>query len=49
MQKQINRLMDLAAYFTAKIKQTPGYEMVVDEVCIVDARKISRKIPKYRT
>uniref|UniRef100_A0A914UT29 Glutamate decarboxylase n=1 Tax=Plectus sambesii TaxID=2011161 RepID=A0A914UT29_9BILA len=29
--KQINRLMDLAAYFTAKIKQTPGYEMVVED------------------
>ncbi|KAH7731509.1 glutamate decarboxylase 1-like protein [Aphelenchoides avenae] len=28
--KQINRLMDLAAYFTAKIKNTEGYEMVVD-------------------
>uniref|UniRef100_A0A183C478 Glutamate decarboxylase 1 n=1 Tax=Globodera pallida TaxID=36090 RepID=A0A183C478_GLOPA len=28
---QINRLMDLANYFTAKIKRTEGYEMVVDD------------------
>ncbi|VDM24706.1 unnamed protein product [Toxocara canis] len=28
--KQINRLMDLAAYFTAKIRQTEGYELVID-------------------
>uniref|UniRef100_A0A915JTU2 Glutamate decarboxylase n=1 Tax=Romanomermis culicivorax TaxID=13658 RepID=A0A915JTU2_ROMCU len=28
--KQINRLMDLAAYFTAKIKSTEGFEMVMD-------------------
>jgi len=28
--KQINRLMELAAYFTKRIKSTPGYEMVVE-------------------
>uniref|UniRef100_A0A1I7ZXJ5 Glutamate decarboxylase 1 n=1 Tax=Steinernema glaseri TaxID=37863 RepID=A0A1I7ZXJ5_9BILA len=27
---QINRLMDLTAYFTARIRQTEGYELVVD-------------------
>ncbi|KAK0418211.1 hypothetical protein QR680_013435 [Steinernema hermaphroditum] len=27
---QVNRLMELAAYFTARIKQTEGYELVVD-------------------
>ncbi|KAI6240964.1 Glutamate decarboxylase 1 [Aphelenchoides fujianensis] len=31
--KQINRLMELTAYFTNRIKHTPGYEMVVDKVC----------------
>jgi glutamate/tyrosine decarboxylase-like PLP-dependent enzyme len=30
--KQINRLMDLSAYFTKRIKHTPGYEMVVENV-----------------
>ena len=29
---QINRLMDLTAYFTARIKQTPGYELIIDPV-----------------
>ncbi|KAM3724665.1 Glutamate decarboxylase [Dirofilaria immitis] len=28
--RQINRLMDLAAYFTARIRETEGYELVVD-------------------
>ncbi|EYC27438.1 hypothetical protein Y032_0009g724 [Ancylostoma ceylanicum] len=28
--KQINMLMDHAAYFTQRIKETEGYEMVVD-------------------
>ncbi|MFH4973820.1 hypothetical protein AB6A40_000529 [Gnathostoma spinigerum] len=28
--KQINHLMDLAAYFAARIKETEGYELVVD-------------------
>lgn len=30
--RQINRLMDLAAYFTARIRETEGYELVVDPV-----------------
>lgn len=30
--RQINRLMDLAAYFTHRIKSTPGYEMVINNV-----------------
>lgn len=30
--KQVNRLMDLAAYFTARIRETEGYELVVDPV-----------------
>jgi hypothetical protein len=30
--KQINRLMDLAAYFLARLKSTEGYEMVLDDV-----------------
>ncbi|VDK70644.1 unnamed protein product [Litomosoides sigmodontis] len=28
--RQINRLMDLAAYFTARIREIEGYELVVD-------------------
>lgn len=32
--RQINRLMDLAAYFTAKIRQTEGYELVIDPVSL---------------
>ncbi|KAI6235473.1 Glutamate decarboxylase 1 [Aphelenchoides besseyi] len=28
---QINRLMDLTAYFTNRIKHTPGYEMVIEK------------------
>ncbi|KAK6028721.1 hypothetical protein OSTOST_05191 [Ostertagia ostertagi] len=28
--QQINRLMDLAAYFTQRIRETDGYELVVD-------------------
>lgn len=32
--RQINRLMELTKYFTAKIKAVEGYEMVVDEVDI---------------
>lgn len=31
-EQQLDRLMDLTAYFTARLKQTPGYEMVVDDV-----------------
>jgi glutamate decarboxylase len=31
-EKQINRLMDLARYFTARLKETDGYEMVMDNV-----------------
>uniref|UniRef100_A0A915N6B2 Glutamate decarboxylase n=1 Tax=Meloidogyne javanica TaxID=6303 RepID=A0A915N6B2_MELJA len=30
--RQINRLMDMAKYFTERIKATEGFEMVVDEV-----------------
>lgn len=30
--KQINRLMELASYFTERIKNTDGYEMVVENV-----------------
>ncbi|KFD53454.1 hypothetical protein M513_05718 [Trichuris suis] len=30
-EKQVERLMGLAAYVTARIKQTPGYEMVLSE------------------
>lgn len=30
--RQIERLMELAAYFTRRIKNTPGYEMVIDDV-----------------
>lgn len=29
---QVNRLMDLAAYFTAQLKATEGFELVIDPV-----------------
>jgi glutamate decarboxylase len=31
--KQIDRLMQLAAYFTERIRNTAGYELVIDNVC----------------
>jgi len=31
--KQIDRLMQLAAYFTDRIRNTAGYELVIDKVC----------------
>ena len=30
--RQINHLMDLTSYFTARIKETEGYELVVNPV-----------------
>ena len=32
--RQIDRLMQLADYFTQRIKNTPGYELVIDEVTL---------------
>ncbi|CEF66150.1 Glutamate decarboxylase 1 [Strongyloides ratti] len=48
---QINRLMDLAKYFTNKIKKTEGYEMVVDDpqflnICFWYIPKNLRNIPQ---
>ncbi|KHJ49038.1 hypothetical protein D918_00156 [Trichuris suis] len=44
-EKQVERLMGLAAYVTARIKQTPGYEMVLSEV----APKIKGKMMEAGT
>lgn len=32
--QQINRFMHLTRYFTQRIKNTEGYEMVIEEVII---------------
>ncbi|KRX54503.1 Glutamate decarboxylase 1 [Trichinella sp. T9] len=29
-EQQVNRLMELAKYFTEKIKKTPGYELIME-------------------
>ncbi|KRY79589.1 Glutamate decarboxylase 1 [Trichinella pseudospiralis] len=39
-EQQVNRLMDLANYFTEKIKKTPGYELIMENV----APKIKAKM-----
>uniref|UniRef100_A0A0N5BPD4 Glutamate decarboxylase 1 n=1 Tax=Strongyloides papillosus TaxID=174720 RepID=A0A0N5BPD4_STREA len=48
---QINRLMDLAKYFTEKIKKIEGYEMVIDNpeflnICFWYVPKSLRNLPK---
>lgn len=37
--QQINRLMQLARYFTLRIKNTEGYEMVIEEVFFLKTKK----------
>ncbi|VDM85632.1 unnamed protein product [Strongylus vulgaris] len=43
--QQINRLMDLAAYFTQRIRETEGYELVLDPI----APKIKAKMMERGT
>jgi len=43
----IDRLMELAQYFTAKIKRTPGYEMVIDKVAYRNPPTVTRAQPQF--
>lgn len=49
--EQINRLMDLAEYLTEKLRETEGYELVVDPVTHFAIKqnlnnKVSARVPQ---